>query len=432
MAGPYHYYLGPWQWRTVVDEDGGESSFWSPPESAVGCVDLRSMADQALAGVLGDKPIGFFACLDAQPSEYVSLGEGDLREISVTTLMRDAWESLAGYLPDGATLLDLLWDQLVGGSVPDGSLPTRPLIPTVAGNLELWLGGHSRVKAERFRWGVHPHASRVQDVIRADFRAAHGRNPLHAQKVLGGLLQKYRLPDAEWRQFVPQDLQRDVPGPHKPDTDLGDTFSRGDDTDLNAADTGKTLNGAAGTWQWTEVLGDSQIVSNKLNSATGSVNNDLIRAEQDLSGSDHYCEIDRPSASGNSAQNSGAAARFATAATTAYVATQHGGSTTPSVETVLRLRKVVEGTYTDLGAGPTCPQVATKRLECNGSTIKSFSAGVEIESITDTAITSGTRCGSHALAGTGTNAGDRDNFYSEDLAAGGGTLPMRTLMGVGV
>lgn len=119
----YYYYLGPWVWNAA-----GYPPAWQPPEGALAAVDLRTLEAQAVAG--GTPGLGFFATNTPLDSAYTLLGTGDCRELNTTGAMRDAWESLLGYRPEGNLLVDLLWDQLTTGSDPDGAEHAKPLLPS--------------------------------------------------------------------------------------------------------------------------------------------------------------------------------------------------------------------------------------------------------------------------------------------------------------
>lgn len=221
MSGPYHYYLAH---RTLNDSEP-DAPCWELPPGTVGAVDLCSCYQEA-------QPV-FVATSEPLDSSHVYLGRGDCREMAVDGAMLSAWESAVGYRPNGERLVDLLWDQLTDGADPIGEGRCKPLMPTVAGRLELWLPGHSLVKSERFTFGQHKHTKQVREVIQRDMRKTFAecckkkgkKDQEHYRKVLDYHAKQYR---ADWREFVPKDIAKDVPGPLKHETTVSDDFNRPD------------------------------------------------------------------------------------------------------------------------------------------------------------------------------------------------------------
>lgn len=361
-----NYYLGHLPWVDDPDQPA-----WEPPAGVVGMVDLRSIPDQSVPGS-AEAP-AFLATPGTLGSDWDQLGEGDCREISVSTAMQDLWWSVAGYRPDGAMLVDLLWDHLTTGSDPTGDSGVRPLVPNAAGVLELYLPGHSLLKSEPFRWGPHAHTPKLRDAILAGcealfVRVDDGELPIEqVQRIVGGWLRKYRLPDAQWRAFVPSHRQLDFPGPRPPATTFTETWNGADGE------------GPGVDLTMTELVGDLDVLSNQ----GDPVNTCSVRAEHDLSSDDHYGQVVVSGAAGG---YMGACCRFSASAETFYWATFRVSSR--------RTYKMVAGSLTILGNDATAPSVpATVKIETNGSTIRGLDDDVEFASDTDTAITGNTRGG---------------------------------------
>lgn len=396
-------YLGPWQWD-------GEA--WNAPTGCVGAVDLRPVPLQGIAG--GEPGIGLFVLDSRLPgSDYTLLGAGAPGEVQVTAKHRAAWRSLAGFLPQGETLADLLWDHLTRGADPAGDASPKPLLPTLRGSAywhELRLGGPLR--NEPFQWGADAETTgRVRGMLRRQFRElfeeANADRLTDARQHLRVL--DYwcdRLGVDDWREFVPSDLRGDVPGRLKHATTITDDFNRSDSSSLGSSSEG---------WSWTEVGGDFGIASNQLSvNATASDNVMRARAEFDLSSSDQYAQITMTVA-GNSFSYFHPAVRFASAAATLY----HGGvrgNSSPQCS----IRKVVTGTTTNLVTGSTFASAPVLcKLTANGSALELFLAGASLLSVTDTSIASGLRTG---VAARGSLTTDRaDDFSAGDLAPSGVT-----------
>jgi hypothetical protein len=393
-VGRYRYALTPYVW----DTSDADNPHWRLPSSCVGAVDLRPFPAQ---GIAGGAPQGFAFVASMQPVEGVSVITSlHMNDADATNGMRDAWEAGTGYRPAGAKLVDLLWDQMTVGADPSGEAGPKPLMPTVGGLLELWVGGHSRVKWEHFRWGAHPHTNRVQAVLQRDFEQmweeTNGHD--HCRRVLDYQCEKYRV--ADWQAMIPQRLRAHVPGrlPHA--TTITDNFNRADNADMSVG----------APFSWTDVIGNQTIVSNTVR-WDGVTAVARARAESDLSSVDHYGQLAATAVSGGN-RYAQVAARFATAADTAYW-TRFVQSTS-----VFRIFKIVTGTQTALGAGTTQTYSApdTIQMRCNGSTLDAYLNGASVESISDGSITTGTRCGI-GLNSAGTIT--LDDFEAADLAAGG-------------
>lgn len=194
-------------------------------------------------------------------------------------------------------------------------------------------------------------------------------------------------------------------------TTLGDTFARADNTDLNAANTGKTLNGSAATWQWTEVENDSQIASNRLSNVSTPANV-LARAEQDLASSDHEVQAVLLNTTSATTTFTGLVARFSASAQDGYVMRTNQGNCwlySMSAGTLTEIATVATGTGT--ASGVLC------KLSCIGTSIVCTIDGVDVISVTDSTFTSGVRVGAFMRA-SGANRAKLESFFAQDVAGG--------------
>jgi hypothetical protein len=418
------YILTRHEWHTG---DRDDPAVYVLPSGTIAAVDLRSLVACGIA----DQPEDAVFCA-VDPDAVIDksaavLGRGDLRELPVTAGMQDAWESVTGYRPSGDRLVDLLADHLLSGSDPLGQDRCKPLMPTVRGQLEIHLAGHSRVWNRRFRMASDPHANRVQSVLQADYRAVHERDQVLAAKVLDYWCDKYRIRKSDraaWEKLIPPDLRKHVEGLRKHSTTVGDTFDRADNTDLNASDSGKTLDGSPATWSWTETQNNLAIVSNAVrNDGSGSNNRASARADSDLSSSDNYVEGSIPTAGTNNGRGACVECRYSSSDYTCY-------ALDVIVHTVPQIAKVVAGVVTNLqalSAGWTTTHVG--RLEANGSSLTAYIDGSPQGSTTDTAISSGTRCGIAVLARSTSDGDQIQSFEAGDLDVPTGNRRRRFLCG---
>lgn len=388
-VGRYRYVLTPWVWDTA-----GPFSFWRLPTSSVGGVDLRPLPAQAIAG---GSPQGFAFAATMQPVAGIQIAHSlNFTAEQATTGMRDAWEAEMGYRPTGGpNVVDLLWDQLTDGSDPTGENGPKPLMPGVDNVLRLYVGGHSLVKSERFRWGVHPHTNRVRDLLRRQFAEQWERTNGHdhCRRCLDFTCEKYRVSD--WKEFVPANLHVHVPGRLRHETTITESFPG----------TSATL---GGDLTWAELTDAFANASGEATHTGGQVH--FARAESDLSSDDHRAQlVQTGTISGERAFGPGV--RFNASIQSGYYCYYYGSSG------ILRLEKWVSGIQTNLADESVSPSApVTWKISIDGSTLKSFMDGVEKDSVTDTALTGDLRTG---LIGYGETTGD--SFEAADLAAGGVT-----------
>jgi hypothetical protein len=408
----YKYYLGPWVWDTTEQD----MPHWRAPAGTVGLVDLRSLPDQSIT-TLGDKPYGFFAVDgDALDSDYDLLGTGDCRDLNTNGSMQSAWTSLLGVTPSGDKLVDYLFDQLTDISDPTGDSPTRTLMPTVAGNLDLHLGGHSKVKTKRF----NINSSRSEDKAYQDrfFAMKHAEYRKHRQDVIDGRMkpdQHLRVLDfwreqygikandsANWKRLVPKELRTNHRGLVKHATTYTDDFNRSNET-LSAS----------ANWSASLDATESEIVSNQLE-ATSNSSQTVHRYENDLSSADHYAQIDRLD-SGTNLCTVAPSVRFDSSAETYYLMLWRSTS---------KMYKVVSGSYTVLDDTQLTDENTprTYKVEIDGSALAGYADAVLDGSITDTAIAGNLRTGIWQFDHASTSIGD--NFECADLSAGPTLTPL--------
>lgn len=401
------YYLGPWQWNT---ERGG---FYSAPSGVTGSMDLGNIPEMSVAGV----PRKGCLCWGnaVLPSEYSLLGDGDCREISTTATIQAAFKSLIGYKPQGDRLVDLIYDCFTGGSDPDGSSGPMPIMPGQDGWIDLWMPGHSRVLGERFEWGRigsrgSNHTAKIKQVIHkqfaqyfADAHAGKMKDSKQHQRILDAWCDKFGLQGADdWKEFVPANLQNQTPGRVKHETTITESFNQGANATIGPDLSWTEVNGAWGTTAGNEL---------ELGTTSGSK---YCRADSDLSSSDHYAQASVTALGSGSADKwAGVAARFASAASTFYAGFVY------QFNDNIYLEKFVAGVETAISnTGITLSIPCLVKTYCNGSNIKVYQDGVQRISVTDTAISGGTRGG---IAGyyAGAPVPNWDNFEASDLAASG-------------
>ncbi len=390
-----HLGIGEWTWN----QPKGEQGWWCAPAGLAGGLDLRPLAEQAIAGTTHGQRGG--RCLVSSPtpldSSFVYLGQADAK---CDQKMCDAFASGTGWQPQGDTLPRLIFDLLTRGSHPDGDLGIRPLIPTFGLMLEVHLPGAGTLWTERFQYGIHPHTAMVQAVVRSDYRAIvsdpHGP---HA-KFLGWLGQKYRI-KAPQDVFIPTDLPKIVP--QRPTTNYIDSFDRADSTSIGAA--------------WTEIQNDLQISGNTLTKVTNSADC-LARYDSDLSGSDMQGAVSTAQTGTDSGLVGAMTRKDGTSTVTCYVGFADWANDRGEFS------KIVAGTRTSLGTGGAYTLAANSSgpsVRCNtvGSTCHTAFDTLNQVLLTDTSVTSGLRAGV-LVRGTASAVPKAVDWNSNDVSLGGG------------
>lgn len=409
-------HLGPPIWmidQIPDDESGGVSEFarWDWPAGTLSVIDLRPIADCGLAGKYGDHPWAFVVAESLLKDDgYSLLGEGDPRDVRIDDAMRDAWFKTTGVVVEGDTLADLLRWHLTTGADPMDLDACKPLMPTVQRQLELHCGDMQL--SEKFVFGVHPLTNKIQTLLKAEFAslfqsAQRGelKDAEHHRRVLDSWCDKYRLRGADdWKALVPADLQSEVPGPLKHETTITESFNTS-----NSSTLGPNLS-------WTELIGDMEVSGNQCRQVVAATASQS-RADSDLSGTDHYCQVSvvtRGNATGPS--TNAVCRKDGTGTNTCYLA---GVVDSGSGDSVF-FSKFVAGVLTNLGNGAVTvalPQIV--RITANGSTITATWDGATVGTpATDTSITTGLRCGVR-MGGGVTVRRVVDSFEASDLAGGG-------------
>jgi len=400
------FYLGPWKW--ISDDIDGDR--YEPPPTTQGVFDLASVVDQGTSG--RDRKVGLFATTERQPSEYNLLGKADgIAHVPATTKIRDAFFREAGYRPQGTNLCELVVDFVTNGGDPLGQSRCKPIVPTAKRWLVFSLCGHKALK-KKFVWGKD-HSAIVQKLIQEDFREVFLSGPEsdHYRKVLDFWAKKYGV---DWRELVPRDLKSHVKPPLPHETTINESFNKADGDPV-----GPDLT-------WTETVNSSFISSNQIHTHS---NPSLCRAEHDLSSDDHYGQLDYTndgSASGSHWNWAAPTVRHSASADTCYWCFVRRSSGTASAWRTIRKR--VSGTNTSLVStlGTTTLYYPEEiKLQVDGSDLELFRNSVSQLTVTDTAITGNTRCGTYLRKHSAPTDGPYgDDFEAADLATGGATVPV--------
>jgi hypothetical protein len=379
-VGRYHYGFAQYEWDAA--------GFWQLPPSVVGAVDLRPLSAQGTPVI----PSGFAFVASLQPVDVLISRSLHFSTEDATTGMRDAWESELGYRPQGAKLVDLLWDYLTNGSDPEGESGPKPLMAGVDNTLKLFVGGHSLVKSQRFNLlESTPYSDRVRTLLQHDYEQHHSGNPDHARKVLDFWCDKYRLEkrdNSQWQRLIPQRLRVGHRGPLKHETTITDNFNRADANPVGSP--------------WNAVVGNHRILSNELRGNTGGPSHTSNHTTA-LSSEDHYSQVAVGTQGAGTSQL--VSVRQSNSALTCYAYMPHSGV----------LRKYVASTPTNLASGSAQTSSAGNvlYLEANGSSLQSKYNGGNDLSVTDTAITGVLFVGLINVS----NASYSDNFEGGDLSA---------------
>lgn len=392
-----HYAIGPW----VFDESEESGAFWRAPAGAVGVLDLRGSESRNMGLFVTERPL--------RDSAYTEIGDGsDLRDYRMRAADMDKWRDSIGLsreeCPDQATLYDaLVWTFERCGD-PEGKERFKPPTATHRGNLELHLGGHSRIWRRKFTGEADPAWPRIRALLRSDYERMHAEAERAVrqheretpQRVLTDWMAKYRIADAS--KFVPAGMDA-RPLPRQ--TTISDDFNRSD----------RDLDGdGPGGWTWDVFLHSAAIVSNQVEVATGSLVAAI--AASDLSSSD-------VTSGGQLAVATGDHTLYWTArwsgTTSANMAGYGAGWRQGSTENYLVRRQSGSSTVLSSDSDSRPSSLTEFSVTVDGSTIAGNRAGVEFASVTDTNISSGVRTGFYAYAQVSVIT--VDDFEAFDLEA---------------
>jgi len=293
------HYLTEWQFRT------GDVDHWSGPEGHRYALVLKRPAKDAIGLFISEKRL-------SADYDYALIGTGSAKSITADQRTKDALWGVWGVKLEGNTLAELLVDLFCNHADPAGESGPKPIMPNPRMTTDLYFGG--LIFRNRFAFDANSrHSQAVVGSIKRELSEVRQRAQAglmncpvvnEAGKVTGFLIgdtsghrkhlkaicERYQI--ADYELLLPDGWSAsEKPDPHG--TSIGDSFSRADNTDLNNSDTGKTLNGEAGTWQWNELVGTELAISSGTLRAENSPTATDARAEIDLASPDHYCQAAR-------------------------------------------------------------------------------------------------------------------------------------------
>lgn len=387
----YYYYLGP---LDEVDDIDGKCR--RVPNGCVGVVDLTPPETPS-------KNIAFLASTKELSEDHSLLLHGCIVEDLISESIKQKWEELTGYKPQGTYLVELLWDYLTNGSDPEGKDRVKPLMPTSHLLLELHLGGHSLIKKDKFDINTSPHKDKVISVLQKEYSSVKSECDKTKSKkylqVLDFMGEKYKVENPE-DIFIPAGMEKEKAIPHE--TVITDSFNGADSSTLGVDLT------------WTVNSGNMRTNDNKAK-ATNNNESSWARAEHDLSSSDNYAKsvVELWASGGASVIRIGTRQN---ASNTDRYAVRITKDTTSSHRT----EKIISGSTTVLSttdATGSFPE--TWKISADGSTIKAFLGSTEKHSSTDTSISSGVRGGIAIYSHLDANDVYIDDFEAGDISAAG-------------
>ena len=393
-----HYYLSPLSWD-------GES--FHAPDGSCGMIDLRSIPHQSIAGDLSGVALVWSREL-LRADGSVLLGSGDCREIKPARRSREAWGSIMSVQPQGDTLADMIFDHLLNGD-PLGLDRCKPLMPNRYGHLCLWMSGHGRgpVHYEPFLWGRHRASNRIKSLIQADFLRTYeifGGGD-HPRRVLDWHCHRHQV--ADWKEFSPKELHREIVGrlPHA--TAYSDDFNRANETPLTTP------------WNLFWVPAGSYNLTSNVMIRTAADGNSGVRYDSALSGADHFSQCTQPVL----VRGGPLCRQDGTTAATFYLI--HGQLGSQNILT----RKSVATVHTTISTDSvTVANNDVIKLECDGSDLTATHQGTDYGPFTDTTISAGSYAGVTLQQQNNT----ADNWSAEDLGAapGGAIVPQMIQQGL--
>jgi hypothetical protein len=169
---------------------------------------------------------------------------------------------------------------------------------------------------------------------------------------------------------------------------------------------------------WTEVIGDTQVVSNSVRPVAGTVDG-RNRAEHDCATDDNYAQITSVNLQENTGNIVGPICRYDSAADTGYDMRRTGAASLANYTT--QIRKTIAGVVTSLGSPATVARATsaatpeTLYIGASGSTLTSKINGAVAQTLTDTDITIGKRGGFRVRSNATVANATADDFMAGDL-----------------
>ncbi len=403
-----HIILSQWEWQ---DTDPEEPPFWRAPgpDKVTGLIDLRSNPS---CGTPGGVPQGFglFTYDTPQTGMAVDLGadiEGQLRVAQISGL-----ETELGLAPGtilSTRLSDVIAELLIVHPEISGDTRWKPLRGSFCGGEAIFLQPFGKILQRSLSNQVR---TNTVNIFQSDYRRnlAVGVPDITLRKWTGSKMLSIwgRMSDEHADELMPPEHR--AKGWERPTTTLTESFNQADSTTVGPDQT------------WTEVAGDIETVSNECHTVNESESS-YGRVGTDLSSDAHYVQGTTAIAnvSVNSFKQWGPCARFQVDANTSYMfMRQFKDSLT--VGSILRLRKTVTGTRSDLGTEDTSATVVDEVVKIEHSALdvlRGLLDDVEKDSITDTAIQDNLRTGLFMFAADDGHVAC-DVWEAEDLPAVGG------------
>jgi len=406
-----HLYLGQWEWQT--DESG---SYWSAPgNDHLGALDMRSIPHRALKG---GTPQGYaFFSYDgprSHPSLLVDLGEDldaglknpDVRDIQDLLGVNPSYDLSAA---PREMLRQLCFVQMAGWD-PTGATSWKPLRGRRQRDAHIYLGGFGAVYSERPDGTAHPAIVSAIAVFREDYRRNKSEGvPLTVLRKWTGrrcldLLEA--LGDTEAQYILPPEYADD--GWLPPATSYADNFNRSDE-ELSASG-------------WTELAGDWEVQSNVAVMITDSANDARARYNSDLSGDDHYCQIDITA--GGSYTGAGVTLRHNSSADTCYQLWLFDHNDNVYISEITAGSRA---NLTNAGVSVSLPDSLYGEIDGSDLSLTYAGAGSPDATASDSSITGNLRCGMSAFKDSTSTPGI-DDWEAADLGGAAATTSIHHIL----
>lgn len=240
------YSIGPWQASTIDGE-----FCWTFPDGASGGYDLRSVEQCASKQVAG---YGIFASAASLGSDYTPIGTD--ADDTVGPIKRNQLASRLGI--NGLVsnrVREVAYELATVRACPAGEARCTPL-EINRGKMELWIAGQKLISRD-FDESL-PEWPIIKARLKRQIARLRIEHPDHIwRKFLYAKATQYRL--ADYRELIDGENE----GLLVPETTFTDNFNRANNTNLGS--------------NWVEVLGDWEIVNNRLVSPAAGGGPNLVR-----------------------------------------------------------------------------------------------------------------------------------------------------------
>lgn len=384
--------------------------YWGLREPVRSSIDFTPPSRDGIVGFSPEVNIGLMASTEPLPDAYWTFGTGNAQDITLGKSDFDAWEATTGRRPtQGLTKLsDVIADHLILGADPKGNDFAKPLTAGADRRLEIHLDGeiwsHTLTStSDLFALNVmRCEAEGLAEIFREQGETQY-------RLACGGVRIKYQLP-LQVREYIPllgyTTPRDDLPliDDLTPNTTITETFPS----------TGAITSGQNNTWS--VLSGGITVVAAGDVGATNASTEGFGLLGYTFGGSDMIAQFTLGTGDGDC--YCGTLVRSNSSLNSGYLIPYRRALS-------MGLFRLVSGTFTQLGADFANGEMTLSDVlygSAIGTTLTSKRNGTTKNTMTDSAVSSGTRVGLYLFKNNATTQVIRQPFTFNDTLSSGGSV----------